>query len=91
MVKAIVICEYGGPDVLKWESVDVGEPGVGEVLIKHTAIGLNFRDTFHRSGSDKIPGGKFPAIIGSDGAGIIQAIGAGVSNLRVGDRVIYIP
>lgn len=89
MVKAIVIYEYGGPDVLKWESVDVGEPGVGEVLKKHTAIGLNFRDTYYRSGTYRIPGDKYSAIIGSDGSGIIQAIGPGVSNLSVGDRVVY--
>ena len=89
MTKAIVIHEYGGPDVLKWENVEVRDPGPGEVLIKHQAIGLNFRDTYHRSGSYKIPGDKFPAIIGSDGSGVVEAIGSDVFGLSVGDRVVY--
>ena len=89
MTKAIVIHEYGGPDVLKWEDVEVGNPGPGEVRIKHEAIGLNFRDTYHRSGSYGVPGDKFPAIIGSDGSGIIEAIGQDVSGFSVGDRVVY--
>lgn len=89
MTKAIVIHEYGGPDVLKWEDVEVGNPGPNEVRIKHEAIGLNFRDTYHRSGSYKIPGDKFPAVIGSDGSGFIEAIGSNVLGFSVGDRVAY--
>ena len=87
MTKAIVIHEYGGPEVLKWEDVEVGDPGPGEVRIRQEAIGLNFRDTYHRSGSYGVPGDKFPAIIGSDGAGVIEAIGEGVEGLQVGQRV----
>ena len=89
MTKAIVIHEYGGPDVLKWEDVEVGKPGPNEVRIKHEAIGLNFRDTYHRSGSYKIPGDKFPAVIGSDGSGFIEDIGPDVFGFSVGDRVAY--
>ena len=89
MTKAIVIHKYGGPEVLQWEDVEVGNPGPDEVRIKHEAIGLNFRDTYHRSGSYGIPGNKFPAIIGGDGAGTIEGIGSRVSNLIVGQRVAY--
>ena len=89
MSKAIVIHEYGGPEVLKWEDVKVGNPGPDEVRIKHEAIGLNFRDTYHRSGSYGVPEGKFPAIIGCDGAGTIEAIGSCVDDIIVGQRVAY--
>ncbi|HIF59199.1 MAG TPA: quinone oxidoreductase [Rhodospirillales bacterium] len=89
MTKAIVIHKYGGPEVLQWEDVEVGNPGPDEVRIKHEAIGLNFRDTYHRSGSYGVPGNKFPAIIGGDGAGTIEGIGSRVSNLIVGQRVAY--
>ena len=89
MTRAIVIHEYGGPEVLHWDDIDVGDPGPDEVRIKHEAIGLNFRDTYHRSGSYGIPGDKFPAIIGGDGAGTIEAIGENVSGLSVGQRVCY--
>ena len=89
MTKAIVIHEYGGPEVLQWEDVTVGDPGPDDVRIRQEAIGLNFRDTYHRSGSYRIPGDKFPAIIGGDGAGVIDAVGSNVTNLAVGDRVAY--
>ncbi len=84
-----MIHKYGGPEVLQWEDVEVGNPGPDEVRIKHEAIGLNFRDTYHRSGSYGVPGNKFPAIIGGDGAGTIEGIGSRVSNLIVGQRVAY--
>ena len=87
MTKAIVIHEYGGPEVLKWEDVEVGDPGSGEIRIRHNAIGLNFRDTYHRSGSYGVPGDKFPAILGSEGAGVIEALGDGVTGFEVGQRV----
>ncbi|MBT3991962.1 MAG: quinone oxidoreductase [Rhodospirillaceae bacterium] len=89
MTKAIVIHQYGGPEVLQWEDIEVGDPGPDEVRIKHEAIGLNFRDTYHRSGSYGVPGDKFPAIIGGDGGGIIEAVGENVTNLSVGQRVAY--
>jgi NADPH2:quinone reductase len=89
MTKAIVIHQYGGPEVLQWEDIEVGDPGPDDVRIKHEAIGLNFRDTYHRSGSYGVPGDKFPAIIGGDGAGTIEAVGANVANLSVGQRVAY--
>ncbi|MBT3991465.1 MAG: quinone oxidoreductase [Rhodospirillaceae bacterium] len=89
MSKAIILHEYGGPEVLKWEDYDPGEPGPGEVRIRHSAMGLNFRDTYHRTGSYKIPGDKFPAIIGGDGAGVIEAIGPDVTDFSVGQRVCY--
>ena len=89
MTKAIVIHKYGGPEELQWEDVEVGNPGPDEVRIKHEAIGLNFRDTYHRSGSYGVPGDKFPAIIGGDGAGTIEGVGSHVSNLIVGQRVAY--
>jgi NADPH:quinone reductase len=89
MTKAIVIHQYGGPEVLQWEDIDVGDPGPDEVRIKHEAVGLNFRDTYHRSGSYGVPGDKFPAIIGGDGAGTIEAIGENVTGLSAGQRVTY--
>jgi NADPH:quinone reductase len=89
MTKAIVIHQYGGPEVLQWEDIDVGDPGPDEVRIKHEAVGLNFRDTYHRSGSYGVPGDKFPAIIGGDGAGTIEAIGENVIDFSVGQRVAY--
>ena len=89
MTKAIVIHEYGGPEVLKWEDVEVGEPGPGEVRVRHNSMGLNFRDIYNRNGSYGVPGDKFPSIIGSDGAGVIEAVGDGVEDFKVGDRIAY--
>ncbi len=85
----MAICEYGGPDVFDWIDIDIGDPGPGQVRIKHEAIGLNFRDTYHRSGAYQIPDVTFPAIIGSDGSGVIEAVGAGAGKFSVGDRVVY--
>ena len=79
--------EYGGPDVLKWEEVKVGEPGPGEVKIKQTAIGLNFIDIYLRTGLYPQP--SFPFIPGMEGAGIVTAVGEGVRDLKVGRRVAY--
>ncbi len=87
MVKAIVIHEYGGPGVLKWEDVDVGDPAPDEVRIRHTAAGLNYRDVYHRNGNYGVP--QFPAIIGGDGAGVIEAVGKNVTGFEVGQRVAY--
>lgn len=86
MTYAIRIHDTGGPDVLRWEEVPVGAPGPGEVRIRATAIGLNYIDTYHRSGLYKLP---LPSGLGMEGAGIITAVGEGVRDLREGDRVAY--
>lgn len=86
MVHAIRIHEHGGPEVMKWEEIEVGEPGEGQVRIKHHAVGLNYIDTYHRSGLYKI---SLPAVIGTEGAGEVTAVGPGVTEFKVGDRVAY--
>jgi NADPH2:quinone reductase len=83
---AIRIHEYGGPEVLRWEEVDVPEPAAGEAQIRHTAIGLNFIDVYHRSGLYPL---GLPAGLGSEGAGVVEALGPGVNDLAIGDRVVY--
>jgi len=87
MSKAIRIHAYGGPDMLRWEDVPLPEPGPGEALIQHQAIGLNYIDVYFRTGQYKVPG--FPAIIGQEGAGIVTAVGPGVETVSVGERVAY--
>ncbi|KAB2914873.1 MAG: quinone oxidoreductase [Hyphomicrobiaceae bacterium] len=86
MVHAIRIHQNGGPEVMKWESVEVGEPGPGQVRLKQHAIGVNYIDTYHRSGLYKV---ALPAVIGSEGAGEVVAVGAGVADFKVGDRGAY--
>lgn len=86
MSKAIRFYGTGGPEVLKWEETDVGEPQPGEARIRHTAIGVNFIDTYHRSGLYPLP---LPSGLGSEGAGIVEAIGSGVMHIQPGDRVAY--
>lgn len=76
----------GGPDVLRWESVELGEPGRDEVRLRQTAVGLNFIDTYERSGLYQVP---LPATPGKEAAGIIEAVGLGVKHVKVGDRVAY--
>ena len=83
MTKAIRIHQTGGPDVLKWEDVDVAAPGVGEALIRQTAAGLNFIDTYQRSGLYPI---ALPAIMGNEGAGVVEVVGEGVTEVKPGDR-----
>ena len=87
MAGAIRIHETGGADVLRYESVEVGDPGAGEVRLKQTAIGLNFIDVYFRTGTYPPPG--LPFIPGLEGAGVVEALGDGVSDLAVGDRVAY--
>lgn len=87
MAQVVRIHEYGGADVLRREEVDPGSPGAGEVRLKQTAIGLNYIDTYHRTGLYKLP--ALPAVIGVEGAGVVTAVGAGVSDLKTGDRVAY--
>ncbi|HEY5739915.1 MAG TPA: quinone oxidoreductase [Gammaproteobacteria bacterium] len=87
MTKAIRIHETGGPEVLRWEDIEVGDPGVGEVRLKQTACGLNYIDVYVRSGM--YPISDFPAVIGMEAVGVVDALGDGVDNLAVGDRVAY--
>lgn len=86
MAKAIRFHETGGPEVLKWESVDVGDPGPGEVRVRHEAVGLNFADTYFRTGLYPAP---LPAGMGVEAAGVVEAVGAGVEGVAEGDRVTY--
>lgn len=86
MTKAIIIDKTGGPDVLQWKDVQVGEPGEGQVRIRHTAIGLNYIDVYMRSGLYPVP---MPGGLGLEAAGVIDAVGSGVSHFKVGDRVAY--
>ena len=86
MPYAIRIHENGGPEKLKWEEVDVGAPGPGEVRVRNTAVGLNYIDTYHRSGLYPVP---LPTTLGSEGAGVIEAVGPRVKGFKVGDRVAY--
>jgi NADPH:quinone reductase len=87
MTHAIRIHEYGGPDVLKWEKVDVGRPGPGEIKIRQTAIGLNFIDVYVRTGLYAQP--SLPFVPGMEGAGVVTEIGDGVRDLKIGRRVAY--
>ena len=87
MSKAIRIHETGGPEVLRWEDVEVGSPGPGQVRLRQTAVGLNYIDTYHRSGLYPLP--ALPAVIGMEGAGVVEEIGEGVTNVFPGQRVAY--
>jgi NADPH2:quinone reductase len=86
VAKAFRFDRPGGPDVLRWESVDVGQPGAGEARVRHAAVGLNFADTYFRRGYYPHP---LPAGMGVEGAGVVEAVGAGVTQFRAGDRVTY--
>lgn len=86
MVKAIRFHQTGGPEVLRYEDVDLGKPGKAEALVRHTAIGLNFIDIYFRSGLYPAP---LPSGIGMEGAGIVEAVGPGVKDIKKGDRVAY--
>ena len=86
MVKAIRIREQGGPAVMQWVDVEVPPPAPGEAQVEHVACGLNYIDTYHRSGLYPLP---LPSGIGLEGAGTVTAVGEGVSEVKVGDRVAY--
>jgi NADPH:quinone reductase len=86
MTHAMRIHAYGGPEAMVWEAIEVGAPGAGQIRVKHHAVGLNFVDTYQRSGLYKIP---LPAILGSEGAGEVTALGAGVTEFNIGDRIAY--
>ena len=84
MTHAIRIHAHGGPEVLRWEPVEVGDPGPGQARVRMQAVGLNFIDVYHRSGLYPLP---LPAVLGVEGAGVVEAVGAGVVHVRPGDRV----
>ena len=86
MVQAVQIQQYGGPDVMRLVDVALGEPGPGEVRIRHHAVGLNFIDVYQRTGLYQNP---LPLTLGMEGAGVIEAVGPGVTHLAVGDRAAY--
>ena len=86
MTKCIRFHETGGPEVLRLEDVDLPSPGAGQVLIRQTAIGVNFRDIYRRLGQHPVEG--FPAALGVEGAGVVEAVGDGVDGLAVGQRVV---
>jgi NADPH:quinone reductase-like Zn-dependent oxidoreductase len=86
MVKAIRVRQNGGPEVMQWEDVALGKPGRGEALIRHTAIGVNYLDTYHRTGLYNLP---LPIGLGSEAAGVVEAVGAGVTHIKPGDRIAY--
>ncbi|TPL05723.1 MULTISPECIES: quinone oxidoreductase [unclassified Mesorhizobium] len=88
MSKAIRIHANGGPEVMAYEDADPGQPGEGQILIRHTAIGLNFIDVYYRSGLYQPPAG-FPLIPGGEAAGVVLALGTGVDWLKPGDRIAY--
>jgi NADPH2:quinone reductase len=85
-MRAIQIDRTGGPEVLTLADVPVRDPGPGEVRLRHSAVGVNFIDTYYRSG---LYAAKLPLVLGSEGAGVVEAVGAGVTHLRAGDRAAY--
>jgi NADPH2:quinone reductase len=86
MVQAIRFAKTGGPDVLEWQPVEVGKPGQGQVRLRHTAVGLNYIDTYQRSGLYPM---QLPSGLGSEAAGVVEEVGPGVTDLKAGDRVAY--
>ncbi|WP_225032957.1 quinone oxidoreductase family protein [Paraburkholderia sp. XV] len=86
MTQAIRLTNTGGPDVMKWETFDPGRPGSGELRIKHTAVGLNFIDIYHREGAYPLP---LPTGLGVEGVGIVVDVGVGVTDFKPGDRIAY--
>ena len=86
MSKAIRFHQTGGPEVLEWNDIDVGRPSDNQILVRHTAIGLNYIDTYHRSGLYPLP---LPSTIGMEAAGVVQEVGVNVSEVAEGDRIAY--
>ena len=86
MTRAIRIDKHGGPEVMKWVEVELGDPGPGEARVKMAAAGLNFIDVYHRTG---LYASSLPTGVGLEGAGVVEAVGAGVKHVKVGDRVVY--
>ena len=87
MPHAIRVHETGGPEVLKWEEIEVGEPAVGQVKLRQEAAGLNFIDVYYRTGHYKAP---LPFVLGTEGVGVVEALGADVTGFARGDRVAYV-
>ncbi|MBS3756857.1 MAG: quinone oxidoreductase, partial [Desulfobacterales bacterium] len=87
MSKAIRIYETGGPEVMRWEDHDPGDPGADEVRLRHESVGLNFIDVYHRNGLYPLP--ALPAVIGMEGAGVVESAGTDVAEFKPGDRVAY--
>jgi NADPH2:quinone reductase len=88
MTRAIVLREHGGPEKLLWETVEVRDPGPGELLVRHTAIGVNFHDTYVRTGSYKTL--ALPGIPGIEAAGVVERVGPDVAAFIPGDRICYV-
>ena len=86
MPQAIRIHKTGGPEVLQWDDVSVGNPGPGEARVRHHAVGLNYTDVYYRMGVYPLP---YPSSLGLEAAGVVEAVGAGVGNVKPGDRVAY--
>jgi NADPH:quinone reductase len=86
MAKAVRYHKQGGPEVMQYEDVQVGDPGPGQARIRHTAIGVNFVDTYQRSGLYPM---QLPQVAGNEGAGVVEAVGQGVNDLKPGDRIAY--
>jgi NADPH2:quinone reductase len=84
VTKAIRIYRHGGPEVLRWEDVEVGAPGPGQIRLRNTAVGVNFREIYVRTGLHE---GKLPSGLGFESAGVVEAVGSGVTDIRVGQRV----
>ncbi|PLX53223.1 MAG: quinone oxidoreductase, partial [Desulfobacteraceae bacterium] len=82
MAKAVIMHETGGPEVLRWEAYDPGQPRPGEILLRQEAVGLNFIDVYHRTGLYPLP--ALPAIPGMEGAGVVEVVGEGVSEFTKG-------
>lgn len=87
MVKAVRVHEYGGPEKLVYEDIEIGAPGPGQARVRHTAIGLNFADLHNREGRYPLP--ALPHVLGGEAAGVVEAVGAGVTEVKPGDRVAY--
>jgi NADPH2:quinone reductase len=86
MTYAILVHKPGGPEALEWQEIEVGEPGPGQIRLRHTAVGLNFIDVYHRTGLYPMP---LPFVPGMEGAGIVEAVGPNVTDVAIGDRVSY--
>lgn len=86
MTKAIRVHQAGGPEIMRWEDVTVAGPGKGQVRLRHNAVGLNYIDVYHRTGLYPM---QYPAVLGMEAAGVVTAVGPGVRDPKVGDRVAY--
>ena len=86
MTTVVKFHEVGGPEVMRFEKSEVGNPGPGQVRLRHVAVGLNFADTYFRSGIYPVP---LPSGLGNEASGVVEAVGEGVQHLKVGDRVTY--